>query len=116
MAADPADPRFQKLLADFARDPELAPLVDELGNRKPGKSFGAGALKVNGKIFAMVVRGQLVVKLARQRVDELVEAGKGVYFDPGHGRLMKQWVSITAKRADWNALAREAHEFVKSQG
>jgi hypothetical protein len=33
------------------------------------------------------------VKLPRERVDELVEAGAGHRFDPGHGRLMKEWVA-----------------------
>jgi hypothetical protein len=47
-------------------------------------------LSVNGKIFAMLVKGKLVVKLPKQGVDELVAARAGTYFDPGHGRLMKQ--------------------------
>jgi len=45
----------------------------------------------HGKIFAMLGRGSsLVVKLPRERVDELARAGKGQHFDPGHGRLMKE--------------------------
>jgi hypothetical protein len=39
-------------------------------------------LNVNGKIFAMLVKDNLVVKLPRQRVDELVGARKGGFFDP----------------------------------
>jgi len=73
----------------------------------------SNVLSVNGKIFAMLVRGKLVVKLPEQRVDELVAARAGTYFDPGHGRLMKQWISIPAAKADWVNLAREAHRFVK---
>jgi len=46
----------------------------------------SNVLSVNGKIFAMLVRGKLVVKLPKQRVDELVAARVGTYFDPGHGR------------------------------
>jgi hypothetical protein len=34
-----------------------------------------------GRIFATLVRGQLVVKLPRSRVYELVSAGEGVRFD-----------------------------------
>jgi len=30
----------------------------------------------------------------KDRVDELVSGGNGEYFDPGHGRLMKEWVTI----------------------
>jgi TfoX/Sxy family transcriptional regulator of competence genes len=79
-----------------------------------GKMFSSSnVLSVNGKIFAMLVRGKLVVKLPKQRVDELVAVRAGTYFDPGHGRLMKQWISIPAGKANWVELAREAHRFVK---
>jgi hypothetical protein len=68
---------------------------------------------VNGKIFAMLGRGSaLVVKLPKERVDELVNAGHGKHFDPGHGRLMKEWVAVEAGAAPWVALAEEAHRFV----
>ena len=36
------------------------------------RAFGSTSLKTNGKIFAMLVNGRLVVKLDRRRVDELV--------------------------------------------
>jgi hypothetical protein len=77
------------------------------------RAFGAGALKVNGKIFAMPVRGALVVKLPRARVTALVESGAGEYFDPGHGRLMREWVSLRGRERSWIDLAREARDFVK---
>ena len=73
----------------------------------------SNVLSVNGKIFAMLVRGKLVVKLPKQRVDELVAARVGTFFDPGHGRLMKQWISISPGQAPWVALARAAYGFVK---
>ena len=53
------------------------------------RMMGSDGLKTGGKLFAMVSKGELVVKLPRERVDELVEAGAGHRFDPGHGRLMK---------------------------
>jgi hypothetical protein len=73
----------------------------------------SNVLNVNGKIFAMLVRGKLVVKLPKQRVDELVAAKAGTHFDPGHGRLMKQWISIPTGKMNWIELSREAHRFVK---
>lgn len=77
------------------------------------KGFGSGALKVNGKIFAMVSsKGQFVVKLPKVRVDEMVSGGKGERFDPGRGRIMKQWLVVTEGPAAWSALAREARAFV----
>jgi len=70
-------------------------------------------LKVNGKIFAMFSKGRFVTKLPKQRVDELVSSDKGERFDPGHGRLMKEWVVVRAARASWIDLAKEAYDFVK---
>ena len=37
---------------------------------------------------------RLVVKLSQDRVDELLAAGAGDRFDPGHGRLMREWISL----------------------
>ena len=65
-------------------------------------------------IFAMISsRGEFVVKLPRNRVGELVKSGKGEHFDPGHGRLMKEWLVVKAPGLNWTALAKEACEFVK---
>lgn len=101
------DARFAAVVTHFAEDRAVS--VGE------GKGFGTGALKVKGKIFAMVAsKGRFVVKLPKQRVTELVAAKRGVPFDPGHGRLMKEWLVVTAPRANWIALAEEAAAFVKS--
>ena len=82
----------------------------------PGSGFGSSALKVHNKIFAMLFSGKFVVKLPRQRVDQLVDAGDGQRFDPGQGRQMKEWLSIdSAADLDWLSLAREAQTFVASQ-
>jgi hypothetical protein len=61
-------------------------------------------------------RSRLVVKLAKERVDELVASGAGGRFDPRHdGRLMKEWVTIPARqRRDWDQLVSEALQFVRS--
>ena len=81
------------------------------------KGFGASALCIRGRIFAMLAGDErLVVKLPRQRVDALVAAGVGERFDPGHGRLMKEWIAVAPTVADeWLPLAREALAFVGSQ-
>ena len=80
------------------------------------KGFGAAALCINQKIFAMLSRDRLVVKIPRQRVDALIAAGVGVRFDPGHGRLMKEWLSVEpTSEADWLSLAHEALAFVGAQ-
>ena len=64
------------------------------------RMMGSDGLETGGKFFAMVSRGELVVKLPRERVDELVEAGAGHRFDPGHGRLMKEWVALMPADAE----------------
>jgi len=79
----------------------------------PQRAFGSTSLKTNGKIFAMLVKNRLVVKLDRRRVDALVASGDGERFDPGHGRLMKEWLAVESTSADvWLALATEAEAFV----
>ncbi|MGH2347146.1 MAG: hypothetical protein ACRDG4_18110 [Chloroflexota bacterium] len=81
------------------------------------KSFGSTELKVKGKIFAMLNKGRLVVKISRDRVDALVASGDGQRFDPRHdGRLMKEWVVLEpTSHEEWLPLAREAMEFVAAK-
>jgi|SRR5882672_10484600 len=110
-----------------AIDSRFAALVNALG-RTAGvtgpsdksdakKKFGSDALKIGGKIFAMVSHDRLVVKLPRARVDELVAAGDGEPFDPGHGRVMKEWLSLDpSSELEWLPLAKEAMSFVRSKG
>src|SRR6266436_4163895 len=78
----------------------------------PGKKgFGSEALQIDGKIFAMLSsQRHFVVKLPRDRVDALVAARHGSRFDPGHGRLMKEWF-VASLDVDWVALAKEALAF-----
>lgn len=97
------DPSFLPVVAAFAHDRSVV--------RKRAFSV-ENALTVNGKIFAMLAKGQFVAKLPRGRVDELVRDGVGERFDPGHGRLMKEWIAVRGGQAIWIALAREAHRFV----
>jgi|ERR671930_732228 hypothetical protein len=79
---------------------------------EPRRGFGADALKVNGRIFAMLSHDRLVVKLPRRRVEELVDAGVGERFDPGHGRLMREWLSVhPGHEDDWPRYAGEALDF-----
>lgn len=80
-----------------------------------GRMFGADGLKISGKVFAMEVKGQLVVKLPAQRATNLVAARGARLFDPGHGRLMKEWIEVdTNSKLDWLALAQESFTFVKA--
>jgi hypothetical protein len=98
--------RFRRIADRVLADPAV----------RPGTGFGAApGLRVDGKIFAMLVRGALVVKLPRDRVDALIEAGTGTRFDPGHGRLMREWVAVLAgAEPAWESLVDEALAFVRT--
>src|SRR5690242_6277433 len=67
------------------------------------RGFGASALCIDNKIFAMLSsKNEFVVKLPRQRVNALVTSGSGARFDPGHGRLMKEWLVVRSTAdEDW---------------
>lgn len=93
--------KFSKLVQEFSGQPDVT---------YGGKGFGSSALKLGGKIFAMLTSKQeFVVKVSRERAAQLVESAAGGYFEPGRGRLMKEWVVVPASSKRWVELAREAH-------
>jgi len=101
--AETNDARFAAVVEAFSRDRRVT----------HGKMMASFGLRVGGKIFAMLVRGDLVVKLPRERVDALVGAGRGHAFDPRRdGRLMKEWLVFQGDDPPWADLAREAYDFV----
>ena len=102
------DERFEKLVSAFKRRPGVT-----LGGRKK-KGFGSSSLCVHDKIFARVSsKGLFVVKLPRARADELIAQGAGMRFNPGHGRIMKEWFAVRPESdLDWKSLADEARRFV----
>jgi hypothetical protein len=92
----------ERLLAD---DPAL----------EQGRMMSATGLKIGGRFFAMVVRGELVVKLPAARVDELEASGTGRRFEPGRGRRMKEWIGLRPDdAAACEAYMAEARGFVSS--
>ena len=100
------DERFERLAARFLEEPGVS----------VGTGFGgSGGLRVGRKIFAIFRENELVLKLPRQRVDELVASGAGTRFDPRRdGRVMKEWVVVPGRRTrEWEPLADEALEFVR---
>jgi hypothetical protein len=94
--------RFAQLVGQLTALPDVTPPGE-------GGGFGAGALRYRRKIFAMLVRERLVVKLPKARVDQLVTDGAGDRFDANNGTPMKEWLSLSPESTvDWLALAREA--------
>jgi hypothetical protein len=79
-----------------------------------GTGFGSNpGLRVDGKIFAMLNDGRLVVKLPKDRVDRLVADAIAERFEPGTGRVMKEWAVVPAEFSRrWPKLVVEARAFV----
>ncbi len=105
-------------IAPTEMDAAFSPIVEAFRNDEKvtlARMFGSDGLKVNGKVFVMLVKGDLVAKLSRERVVALISARLGEHFDPGHGRAMKEWVVLKPKeREQWLKLAKEAQQFVVS--
>ena len=106
--------RFAELARVLEKEPQVA-----VGKQGDKKGFGSSALQVGGKIFAMLTpRGEFVVKLPKRRVEELEASGAGHKFDPGHGRVMKEWLVLEVESDGWLPYFREALQYVRglSQG
>ena len=104
-AAITPEQRYAELVMAFLHRP---------GITQEGRGFGSSALKVRGKMFATLSsKGAFVVKLPRARVAALAAAGEGRPFEPGPGRVMKEWLELGATSGqDWALLAEEALAFV----
>jgi hypothetical protein len=80
-----------------------------------GGGFGRSAVRFEDKIFVMLVRGRLVLKLPAARVDDLIAAGDGVRFDANKGTPMREWFSLDPESGlPWLPLAREALDYARS--
>src|SRR3954451_18557891 len=101
--------RFAALVEEFTGRPGVTP---------PGpdrRGFGSDALRAGASIFAMLTRDELVLKLPRARVAELIASGQGRPFDAGKGTPMKKWVVVADDDLDsWRDLAEEAFAFVSA--
>ena len=94
---------YDDVIAHFRADKDV----------EQARMFGASGLSVARKTFAMLHRGELVVKLDPARCKGLVDGGVARFFDPGHGRLMKAWVSIGVGQSSlWTSFAAEAKTYV----
>ena len=106
--------KFLSIAEELLSNPGVtSPLNEPLSK----KGFGSSGLKIHNKIFAMLVKDKLVVKLPKLRVDTLIASGYGERFDPRRdGRLMKEWIVLEPTfQEEWLPLAKEALAFVASQ-
>jgi hypothetical protein len=100
--------RFEDLVGELLRCPGVTP-------PSGGSGFGRSALRWEKKIFAMLVRGRLVVKLPAARVDALVADGDGVRFDANKGTPMREWLSLDPESGlAWLPLTCEALAFAQA--
>jgi TfoX/Sxy family transcriptional regulator of competence genes len=76
-------------------------------------AFSSPGLRLDDKIFAMRVRGELVVKLAAGRCEELASDGRARPFRMGN-REMREWAVVGPEREfEWDALADEALAYAR---
>lgn len=76
--------------------------------------MGFPCMRINGDYFASSDHktGDLIIKLAADRVEELIDAGVGHPFAP-NGRRFREWVLFTDRDAErWADLIDEAKVFV----
>jgi uncharacterized protein YdhG (YjbR/CyaY superfamily) len=104
---DEADPRFIPVAQAFARTPGFS-----LMESKSGAMRG---LMLSGKSFGMSSHGRFILKLTEERAAALIAEGIGKPFGPSPSRVMKGWIEVTDGKADWVALAREAHRIALTE-
>jgi hypothetical protein len=97
-------------------------LIDELMGDdervEVGTIMGGRCARVAGEFLALVdFKGSgLVVKLPRERVEDLIAVGIGQPFAPA-GRVFAEWVSVPRRdRRRWRALLEEGVAFVAPGG
>lgn len=96
---------FDRLAAGYLGDPDVS----------PGRIFHSEGLTVQGKIFALLVRDDLVVKVPAAQAAALVADGSAVPFEPRPGRAMREWirVGLAAGKDRWEALVADAYAYVR---
>lgn len=98
-----ADQAYAKLAGHFLKNAAVT----------QSDKFGKG-LRLDGKVFAMLVKGELVVKLSEDDVSTLLRQKKGKPFKHGQ-KVMKEWLAIEAdKTAGWLQFAKKAFEQAKA--
>lgn len=85
------------------------------GKAVEGELMRSRCVRVGKEFLAMPEyrSGDLVVKLPRDRVDELVAAGHGLAFAPAK-KVFREWIQVPERdEALWKSLLDEGYEFVK---
>ena len=104
------NPNYDAVIKTLLSDPAVA----------DSQMFGMRSAKINGKAFAGLYAGKLVLKLG-DKAKAMIAAGKATSFDPsGTGRAMGGWCVVDQPKTGvvkaWLALATEAKAFVAHRG
>lgn len=78
-----------------------------------GTMMGFPCMRRSGHFFASLEKdtGNLILKLPKAQVDEMVAEGTGLAFAP-NGRTFKEWVAIPAEDFErWEPLLEQAWAF-----
>ncbi|MEM1246197.1 MAG: hypothetical protein AAGK22_07480 [Acidobacteriota bacterium] len=92
-------------------------IADEMiasGKAEEGTMMGHPCLRTEGQFFATILgeREEVVVKLPKDRVTELIREEVGLPFAPA-GRKFKEWVALPKGQSRrWRRLIADAREFV----
>ena len=96
---------------------EVTAAVLDHGDVTAGTMMGLPCLRVSGAFFAACDHrtGDLIVKLPRHRVQQLIAADTGKPFAPA-GRTFREWVVVDDRHpARWAGLIDEARAFASGQ-
>jgi hypothetical protein len=105
MSDTPAKVTFWDLAAELQADDHAV---------AEGTLMGGRCMRVDGEFFSMFYEKEqaLVVKLAEDRVTELIDAGTGREFAPA-GKVFREWLGVYDLDEDrWRSLMVDARDFV----
>ena len=102
---DAARDLYEELTDDLLYDPAIGRAT----------MMGYPCIRLAGRFLASYDEKEvcLVVKLPRERVQEVIEAGHGNPFAPA-GKVFREWVAIPSPDRDlWRTLLAEAVDFAR---
>jgi hypothetical protein len=84
-------------------EPEVAARMTTIGGRlgaRPGHMFGHPALYVGRRLAVCAYGPGLGLKLPADRVQQLIDTGAAVHFQPYGKAPMREWVHLPAATSD----------------
>lgn len=91
-------------------------LIEEINDTELSNMFGKPCGKINKKAFVAFFEDEMVFKIGREEIKDLLKKYKGsMNWDPsGKNKAMKDWIQIPQEyKSDWNELMKKAIKFQK---